>query len=288
MSNLTRRISVVVALSVTSSVLSVTPAFASTEWTYFVDAPGVQSTYVDGAILEDFEDGCASLWAMGAVTSGTCSSVPGDAYGGASTTTSVPEFWGVASKYGAFGPNHPSNESAITVELDAPAEYLGIWWTAGDRCNAIEFYSEGTLKDTFDFDRLMDVLDSDALDPISGADYSTDEYFGSPNNYLYTAEPFAYLHAFAPNGETFDEVRLLLEGPCGGFEFDNVAVATDVQTDDVDSRLVPLQEDARDSGEPLAKTGAESSLAVFVLGLVAAAFGVMFRQRRIAVRSEKG
>lgn len=289
MPTLSRHIAMVAALTVTASLSFVSPAHASSEWTYFVDAPGVQSTYIDNAILEDFEDGCASLWAMGVVTTGTCSSVPGDAYGGASTTNSAPAFGGVASKYGAFGPNHPNNEPGITVELDAPAEYFGIWWTAGDRCNTLQFYSEGTLQDTFEFDRLMDLLDSGSLNGISGTDYSAGEYFGSPVNYLYTAEPFAYLHAFAPSQATFDEVRLVHESSCGGFEFDNVAVASDVQTEDVDSRLVPLQgDDNSNSPEKLAKTGSANLLFLLGGGLALAAFGVMFRRRNFLVGLREG
>jgi LPXTG-motif cell wall-anchored protein len=289
MSAVSRPVLTVTALSVVASISFASPAQASTEWTYFVDAPGVQSTYIQGAVLEDFEDGCASLWAMGAVTTGTCSSVIGDAYGGASTTTSSPTFGGVASKYGAFGPNHPNNVPGITIELDAPAEYFGIWWTAGDRCNSIEFYSEGTLTDTFEFDRLMDLLDSGSLNGISGTDYSAGEYYGSPVNYLYQAEPFAYLHAFAPNGETFDEIRLMHEPTCGGFEFDNVAVASEVQTDDVDSRLVPLQEnDAADSGESLAQTGSANLLAVLGGALVMVVIGLISRRRLVGFESLRG
>jgi LPXTG-motif cell wall-anchored protein len=289
MSTFSRPLLIVAALSFTASITLASPAHAATEWTYFVDAPGVQSTYVDNAILEDFEDGCASLWAMGAVTTGTCSSVPGDDYGGASTTTSAPTFGGVESKYGAFGPNHPNNELGITIELDAPAEYFGIWWTSGDRCNSIEFYSEGVLRDTFEFDRLMDLLDSGSLNGISGSDYSAGEYYGSPVNNLYQAEPFAYLHAFAPSGETFDEVRLLHEPTCGGFEFDNVAVASDVQTQDIDTRLVPLQDnDATDSGEELAKTGSADLLSVLGGGLAVAVIGAVVRRRRLMLGSLKG
>ena len=274
------------AIALATSFATVAPAQASADWNFFVDAPSVQGSYIDGALVEDFEDGCADAWVMGTITSGTCSSVDGDAFGGASTTSGDPTIGGVASKYGAFGPNHPDNVAEVTLELDAPANYFGIWWTAGDRCNTLEFYSEGSLQATFTFDRLMDLLDSGALHGISGSDYSASEYFGSPVNHLYMAEPFAYLHAFAPDGGTFDEVRLLHSPECGGFEFDNVAVASGVVTADVDTRLVSMQDDTTAPVENLAETGPNNLALMLGAGLVLTSLGaVLGRRRKVAVRA---
>lgn len=269
-----------VALATAAVFAGAGPAQASTEWNFFVDAPGVQSTYIENAVIEDFEDGCADSWEMGIITAGTCASVDGDAYGGASTTGGEPTFGGVASQYGAFGPNHPANGTSLTLELDSPANYFGIWWTAGDRCNTLEFYSEGTLQSTFTFDRLMDLLDSGTLNGISGTDYSAGEYYGSPVNDLYNAEPFAYLHAFAPDATTFDEVRLLHDSDCGGFEFDNVAVASGVVTADVDTRLVSMQEDTTTPTENLAETGASNVESLLIAGLALGLAGAIIGRRR--------
>lgn len=275
-----------------TGILAVVPslgAHATAEWTFFTDAPGVQGSYIDGAIVENFDDGCGSPWAMGALTDGACSSVNGDAYGGASIENGDPTFGGVASPYGAFGPNYSENRTSITLELDSPADYFGIWWTAGDRCNAIEFYSEGTLLSTFTFARLMDLLDSGTFNGINGTDYDSSEYFGSPVNGLYQAEPFAYLHAFAPDGVTFDQITFTHEPECGGFEFDNVAVASGVESVDVDTRLVSLQEEdlASEDSDGLADTGLSNGSAPLLVGALAAVAGitgVIWRRRGHATR----
>lgn len=86
---------------------------------------------------------------------------------------------------------------------------------------------------------------SNTFTAIDSTTYNKGWYFGNPRGYtsttpssastITTNEPFVYLHLFAGGNLTFDKV--VLSG--GGFEFDNLAVATTPQT--VNPRLVLAQ-----------------------------------------------
>jgi hypothetical protein len=92
----------------------------------------------------------------------------------------------------------------------------------------MEFYSGSTLVGSFDLYALVNALNSPTLNGQNGVTYPTSDYYGNPVDGTNTGEPYAYLHIFAPSGSSFDRVVISEDG--GGFEFDNVTVASTVQS----------------------------------------------------------
>ncbi|MSV77387.1 MAG: LPXTG cell wall anchor domain-containing protein [Actinobacteria bacterium] len=150
-----------------------------------------------------------------------CSSTSPNSYGGASTQAIVPTRGGNGTNYATVWPGAP-----MTLTLNEPATYFGLWWSAGDGNNLLEFYSGNTLVGTFSFESLMTALQSQTLqsDGNNGPIYDTQDYYGNPVNTEDGGEPFAYLHVFATAGKTFDKV-VVTQITGGGFEFDNVMVS---------------------------------------------------------------
>lgn len=125
-----------------------------------------------------------------------------DAYGGAvdpGYTTGSPyivqaDFAGVTS---------------TTLTLDSPHAYFGLWWSAGDAQNILEFYSGSTLVGRFTTATLLDRL------------ATTDAYLGNPRDREINAgENYAFINFFGQEGTTWDRI-VLGNGPGTGFESDN-------------------------------------------------------------------
>lgn len=236
----------------------------------YVDSPKVQNSYVDGTLM-NFNDGCPLVWPGIGTTDVACVSKTPSQYGGASTEDSVPTTGGMGTNY-AWVENF-----SLTLTLDEPSTYFGLWWSAGNDQNYIDFYDDDQLLGSFSCATLVTALNSQALDSEDGASHSTADYFGSPVTGDQNQEPYAYLHIFAGEGKTFNKV--VLSG--AGFEFDNVVVAKGTNT--AIQTLVHLDGPIQASEEPtedLANTGATSDpwvLASLALGFVAA--GVYFLKR---------
>ena len=113
-----------------------------------------------------------------------------------------------------------------TITFGSEQRYFGLWWSAGDPHNELDFYKGNTLlfrKVTAD---VLNFLESDRVQPGLRS-----QYFGNPNPGFQGSnhtEPYAFLNFFAdpldPN-VTFDKV-VLTNDALTGFESDNHTIAT--------------------------------------------------------------
>lgn len=247
-----------------------TPAFGAGQVTFSVDAPTVQGSFVDGVVVETFDDGCVNPLAFGTFR-GQCFASEANYYSGASTTSSAPTTNGVGTPLATI----PMG-GAINFRLDAPARYLGFHWEAGNEFDRVRLYSDNTLIADFEFDTLMDALELTEFDSVDGeSTYTVADYFGNPVTGEQDHEPYAFVHIFASEGVTFDRVYISEdEASPGFFEFDNMSILfaeddtiTDTTFDDVvelDSVAVTVP------NEKLAATGAE-----FPSGMLFVSFGIL-------------
>jgi hypothetical protein len=107
--------------------------------------------------------------------------------------------------------------ATTTLALSNPKRYFGLFYSAGDSQNVLEFFNNGTLIDTF---TTADVID------FVNAQPNASQYFGNPNGGGNGGEPYAFLNFFANPGVTFNEIRFS-NGAGSGFESDNHTLATD-------------------------------------------------------------
>jgi hypothetical protein len=120
-----------------------------------------------------------------------------------------------ANQYGGAGGSgvFPTTTSSYTLALNKSANYFGLWFSALDAGNQLQFYSNGSLVYSFtpaDFISLVGEC------PGTG-------FCGNPNNHQDGGEQFAYLNFYDPTG-TFDSI-VFSQISGGGFESDNHAVA---------------------------------------------------------------
>jgi hypothetical protein len=116
---------------------------------------------------------------------------------------------------GANASNYPTASAAqgglsYTLTLSGPVNHFGLFWSAGDAANRLDFYLGATLVGTFTTSTALGVLPP--------------AYNGNPNNGGDPTEAFAYLNFFGTGGTTFDRVVFTVTDPCCGFESDNHAI----------------------------------------------------------------
>ena len=180
--------------------LAVGEASGSVLATY--EPPGVLTTSVSGASVVTFDAlplGVDSNvpFMNGALQIGTFDLVhvySGSPYGGAN-----------GSQY--ITPVDPGT----TLTLVNPAAYFGIWWSAGDPSNVIDFYSGSALVAQFTTANILQDLPNTYKGNPSGP-YKGDD----------PGEPYAYLNFFGQGGTTWD--RMVFSN--GQFESDNYASRT--------------------------------------------------------------
>jgi len=141
-----------------------------------------------------------------AVTTGTFNQVyikSADQYGGANNTN-----------YSVQGVG--SSVSTTILNLSSASSYFGLWWSAGDASNVLDFYSgangTGNLIAEFTTANLLKVLGK--------------AYDGNPNTGTNAgkdaSEPFAFLNFFATTDNAWASV-VFRNSSSSGFEADNVA-----------------------------------------------------------------
>jgi len=270
------------ALLVATAFLAMTagPANAAGKVTFAVDAPYVQGSFVDGAVLETFDDLCGDPIAFGSV-SGSCASGAGNYYSGASTTSSAPTQGGSPSPMAAV----PMG-GAATFTLDSPARYVGFHWEAGNEYDRVQLFSGDTMIADFSFSSLVAALEAVTLESADGlTSYTAADYFGNPVNGLQESEPYAYVHIFTSEGVTFDAVVISEDASSvGQFEFDNMTVsfaddgAIDESTFDDVVELDSVNVESSGIDE-LAATGAELPNGLFIASLLILGFAVALRRR---------
>ena len=199
-------------------VAGVPAAHAAPALEAYVSQPFVQGPDVSGVDIETFDSECPDTWWQGGSNPGTmtgsCSSVDGDVYGGASTTSGTPTLGDGTgqTRYGAV-----YDGATVTVTLAQPASYLGFQWSAGDGNNLLTLFSSGTTVATFTTQDLLAMLYYDDM-----GDWSAIDYFINPAINEWIGEPFAYLYLVGSGGLTFDSFSI--SQPVYGFEFDNFSV----------------------------------------------------------------
>ena len=159
-----------------------------------------------------------TLVSSGTVTgsiSGTYSGTPliyaANAYGGAGGTGYYPEIF--ASTNGGTG----SYSLTLSVSGNIPGvNYFGLWFSALDAGNQLQFYDGSTLVYTFGPTQFMSLVGSCA---------GGNQYCGNPNNGVDSGEQFAFLNFFDTTGYFNEVVFTELDGYGGGFESDNHTVA---------------------------------------------------------------
>ena len=129
--------------------------------------------------------------------------LPVDQWGGA-----VDAGYSSGSPYSLQGAGKTVNTTTLT--LYTPSAYFGIWWSAGDAANVLDFYSggaSGNLVAEFTTANLMAKL------PIN--------YYGNPRDRsLDTAEPYAFINFFGASNTVWDTV-VFRNSSASGFESDN-------------------------------------------------------------------
>jgi hypothetical protein len=227
--------------------------------TVTAEAVGVQTSQVPAASVYGFDDQAlyATLLnfshAFGSVTA-TYDKVyvrEPNAYGGASAT-----------RYPACADAFADNPYTIT--LSSPVNYFGMFWTAGDNGNKLDFYLGTALVASFTTSTAVSVLGSG--------------YLGNPNNSMDGAEKFAYLNFFGTNGTTFNKIVLTSTIGGNGFESDNHAFA--VSATPSGSVTITSDPTPTPSAVPALSPWAMAVLALLMVAMALA----MFRLHRPAAR----
>lgn len=190
----------------------------------YMSAPNVQGSFVSGGVIENFNLGCGSNWAMGTME-GPCFGVDADDYGGASTELGVPTTGGVGTPYGRIEAG-----DSIEVTLTTPARYLGFWWTGGDDGNTFRFFSAGELIAEYTTATILEELGDDSVTATNGTSYLSEDFMTNPVNDEDTGEPYVYLHVLAKGDFTFDSFTFTHNRDQGYFEFDNLVTSVNTVT----------------------------------------------------------
>ena len=112
---------------------------------------------------------------------------------------------------------------ASTLKLDTPSSYFGMWWSAGDARNVLEFYSGDTLIGRFTTASLMDPLPS--------------TYDGNPmNRSINSGEPYGFINFFADEKTAWDRIVMTNDGS-SGFESDNYTTRVEAWDPLTDGKL---------------------------------------------------
>ena len=110
-----------------------------------------------------------------------------------------------------------------TLTLDKSSSYFGMWWSAGDPNNKLEFYNGSKLVGAFTTASLMDPLPSD--------------YDGNPmNRKLNSGEPYGFINFFGDEKTTWDSIVFTNNGS-SGFESDNYTTRVEAWDPLADGKL---------------------------------------------------
>jgi hypothetical protein len=117
--------------------------------------------------------------------------------------------------------------SRTTLTLDTPAQYFGLYLTAGDAFNGIDLYNGDTLLLAFTTAKLLSLLPRDGVSMVTamnGSQYYTDNYYGQPGSGSNAGDPYAYLHFVMSGEDTFDRIVLHQANNGMSFESDNHSI----------------------------------------------------------------
>jgi len=160
---------------------------------------GVLTSSIADAIVFDFDNQSLLSWSSSEQNK-WLNTVAGSTNIGSFSSVS---FHGADVYGGAGGINNYITEATLT--LNTEASYFGLWWSAGNGGNVLEFYLSDTLVAQFTSDILTSLsssYDGNPSGPYSGGN---------------TNEKYAFLNFYGSNGFTFDKIQ----SKGGGFENDN-------------------------------------------------------------------
>jgi hypothetical protein len=223
----------------------------------YLDAPMVQGSYAvhHGGETQTFNSFSSNIESgtsisIGTVTRGRFVIGTASAYGASEfdetpTVTATP----IPNPTSFPGSNYATAESGTVVTFSTPVKYVGFQWQAGNDGNVVTFRSGSTDLASLTSTNIGTAIgrslardnytntNQDSITATDGTVYLKKRYFGNPKFYtsltqaaapsgtapsIYDAEPYAYVHAFASEGESFDSIRFT----GNGFELDNLVVST--------------------------------------------------------------
>ncbi|QJE94308.1 PEP-CTERM sorting domain-containing protein [Luteolibacter luteus] len=190
-------------LPLAALLFSLSPAKSAVVVSY-AETPGQYNSTLEHTSVYNFDDratGNYSNVTTGIGTYDTLTINPVDQYGGAGDPN--------GSQYAVQGANGPG---ATTLTLDIDAGYFGLWWSAGDNQNVLEFYNDTDLVARFTTQTLLT-----AITAAGG-------YQGNPASGTYhgnnSSEPYAFVNFFGVGDTTWN--RIVFTNTSGsGFESDN-------------------------------------------------------------------
>jgi len=222
----------------------------------FVQTPKYSATVQDFNALSAGAVTAPSTWAGISTTNGvvgTWTVAAGGDFGGATTVAPTDpgdpqpdELATTRSQYASI-----ATGDELSISLAEPRSCFGFWWSAGDDGNGIELYTDGGTRlvaslTTAGVVAILTPRGASITARDGTTTYNTEDYYGHPVSgtgaRASTNEPFAYVHAIADGGITFDRI-VLSQGNGGGFEFDNFAVGTGCE---VDASFVTVDDDVLD------------------------------------------
>jgi hypothetical protein len=185
----------------TSALLTISTAatYAVAQINVTYSGPGVLTSSIADAIVFDFDNQSLLSWSSSEQNK-WLNTVAGSTNIGSFSNVS---FHNADVYGGAGGINNYITEATLT--LNTPASYFGLWWSAGNGGNVLEFYLSDTLVAQFTSDILTSLsssYDGNPSGPYSGQN---------------TNEKYAFLNFYGSNGFTFDKIQ----SKGGGFENDN-------------------------------------------------------------------
>ena len=185
------------------AVFSFTQARATVIVTY-AEQPGAEISSVVNASTFDFNSLSTGVHTNvewdGVGTFDKLNILKADQYGGAANTKYAVEGLGTVSE--------------TILNLDNSSHYFGMWWSAGDASNILDFYSgangSGKLLAEFTTANLLKALPK--------------AYYGNPNTGTYAGkdagEPFAFINFFATPDVAWSSI-VFRNSSSSGFEGDN-------------------------------------------------------------------
>ena len=187
----------ILAFAFTLVAVGGTLSHAASSMVVTYEADGVMSSPVASSYTYDFNS----------IGTGTKSNVSWTGWGGTGTFSSVKVnpvdvYGGANNSNYAFS----SESTKTTLTLSTGVSYFGMWWSAGDAGNILDFYSGATKIFTFT---------SSVLNGLSAS------YYGNPNTGGNrggnSAEKYAYINFFVQSGSQID--KIIARG--SNFESDN-------------------------------------------------------------------
>ncbi len=158
-----------------------------------------------------------------------------------------------------------------TLSLDTPSSYFGLWWSAGDNRNRLQFYNGSSLVADFTTQAVVNALPT--------------TYRGNPNPAFAgqnAGENYAFLNVYSNDGATFDRIVFSNVGS-SGFESDNHTVrAAAWGTLPTESGPPPGTPIATIDGTTVTPVVAVPETSTWVMGILAAGAVVFFVRRRKA------